>query len=84
MVHRQSNSRKNFAARLMKKSLTEEERKTSKCHGKRGKDRLDPTRLGVVREITYRYYPLRQGGIKEKDYWTKECVKVIDDRFNHR
>ncbi len=35
VVLRESNSRKNFEVRLMKKSLTKEQRKTSNCHGKR-------------------------------------------------
>ncbi len=27
----------------------------------------------------YRYYPLKQGGLKEDDDWNKECVKAIDE-----
>lgn len=79
LIYRESNSRKNFSAKLCKQVFTEEERRMSNCHGKRGKTRLDPTRLGVVRAITYKYYPLKQGGLKEEDDWNKECVKAIDE-----
>ena len=78
MIFKESSSRKNFAARLTKRAFTEEERKRSNCHGKRGKDRLDPTRLGIVRRLTYYYYPLKQGQSEESD-WLKECVKAIDE-----
>lgn len=71
-------SRRNFAAKLAKHAFTEEERRKCNCRGKRGKDRLDPNRLNVIRALTYHYYPLKQG-YDEDENWLNECVKAIDE-----
>ena len=70
-------SRRNFASKLAKHAFTEERRKCN-CRGKRGKDRLDPNRLNIIKALTYHYYPLKQG-CDEDENWLTECVKAIDE-----
>ena len=71
-------SRRNFASKLAKHAFTEEERRKCNCRGKRGKDRLDPNRLNIIKVLTYHYYPLKQG-CDEDENWLTECVKAIDE-----
>lgn len=76
-------SRRNFAAKLVKHAFTEEERRKCNCRGKRGKDRLDPNRLNVIKALTYYHYPLKQG-CDEDENWLNECVKAIDEVYRRK
>lgn len=77
-----SSSRKNFATRLFRKVFSEEERRGANCTGRRGKAKLDSSKLGKIREWTYQYFPLAQGQNEDRD-WRENCVKAIDEA-NHR
>ena len=72
-----ANSRKNFSARIAKLVFSENERRISNCSGKKGKNKLDSTKLGLVRKLTYYEYPLNPGIDEDADW--KNCIRAIDE-----
>ena len=71
------NSRQNLATNLVRTVYSEKERETSNVNGRRGKKRLDPIRMSIVRQLTYTLKPLKPGE-SEDDDWKKSCTKAID------
>lgn len=57
-LSRASASRKNFAANLVRKIFTVEERASSNVKGVLGKQKLDPQRSSYVQKETFRMFPL--------------------------
>jgi len=72
-----ANSRKNFSARIAKLVFSENERRVSNCSGKKGKNKLDSTKLGLIRKLTYYEYPLIPGVDEDVDW--KNCIRAIDE-----
>ena len=82
-VKKDSCSRNNFAANMVRRLFPEEERKCSNVKGVLGKKKLDPEKLSQVRKATFQLYPC-ESGEKEDNSW-KLCCKAIDEscrRFN--
>ena len=71
------NSRQNLATHLVRTVYSEKERETSNVNGRRGKKRLDPVRMSIVRRLTYTLKPLKPGESEDND-WKKSCTKAID------
>ena len=67
----------NLATTLVRTVYSEKERETSNVNGRRGKKRLDPIRMSIVRQLTYTLKPLKPGE-SEDDDWKKSCTKAID------
>ena len=76
-------SRRNFATKSVKRVFSEEERRSSNCRGKRGKNPLDPIRLNAIKALTYYHFPLKPG-LSAEDDWLNECVKAIMKRTEER
>ena len=72
-----ANSRQNLASRLIKEVYSKKERETSNVHGRRGKKRLDPDRMSLVKRLTYSLRPLKPGDDEEEN-WRKTCTVAID------
>ena len=72
-----STSRKNFAVNLVRKMFSTQERMTSNCAGKKGKDALDPTRLELVKKHVFSEWPLKPGSDGRKEW--KDCIQAIDE-----
>jgi len=71
------NSRQNLAANHVRRAYTEKERETSNVNGRKGKKKLDPLRMNIVRKLTYNLKPLKPGENEDED-WKKYCTKAID------
>ena len=56
---------------------SEKEREISNVNGRKGKKRLDPVRMSIVRQLTYTLKPLKPGESEEDD-WNKSCTNAID------
>ena len=69
-------SRKNFAAVLNRRIFSEEERKVSNVSGTKGKKKLDPHWIGIIKETVFRYWPFEPG--KPKINAWRECIRAID------
>ena len=82
LLEQGSNSRQNLAANLVRRAYTEKERETSNVNGRRGKKKLDPLRMNIVRKLTYNLKPLKPGENEDED-WKKYCTKAIDSA-NHK
>ena len=76
-LSRASASRKKFAANLVRKIFTVEERASSNVKGVLGKQKLDTKKLSYVEKETFRMFPLES---KEnmKSAWSA-CVGAIDE-----
>ena len=46
-------------------------------HGRKGKKRLDPERMSLVRKLTYSLRPLKPGEDEDLN-WKKHCATAID------
>ena len=68
----------NLATTLVRTVYSEKERETSNVNGRRGKKRLDPIRMSIVRQLTYTLKPLKPGESEDDDDWKKSCTKAID------
>ena len=77
IVNQEANSRQNFAAKLVKKVYSKKEREMGNVHGRRGKKRLDPERMDLVKRLTYHLRPVKPGE-SEDENWKKTCVIAID------
>ena len=77
MIDKDSHSRKNLAAKLVREVFSYEERESSNVMGLKGKRRLDPTRMSVVRGLTFAMRPVKPGE-SEDELWRTECIKAID------
>ena len=77
IVNQEANSRQNFAARLVKKAYSKKEREMGNVHGRKGKRRLDPERMELVKRLTYNLRPVKPRE-SEDDNWKKTCVIAID------
>lgn len=81
----ESNSRRNFALKQAEKLFTFNERLTSNCQGKRGKNRLDERRIALIRENTFKLWPLESKEDPEKAW--HDCRRAIDEggrQLNYR
>ena len=72
-----SSSQRNFAANIMRKIFKKSEREVSNVRGKLGKSQLDPDKIGYIRSLTFKMYPLRSKEF-EKAAWGA-CVNAIDE-----
>ena len=75
VVNRDANSRQNLASKLVQKVYSRKERDTCNVHGRKGKKRLDPERMTLVRRLTYLLRPLKPGE-NEDENWRKTCCRL--------
>lgn len=61
LVDKDSHSRKNSAAKIVWEVFSYEERESSNVMGLKGKRRLDPTKMGVVKSLTFALRPVKPG-----------------------
>ena len=54
----------------------------SNVHGRKGKKRLDPEIMSLVRKLTYSLRPLKLGEDEDLN-WKKHCATAIDTA-NHK
>ena len=76
---------KRFSVNFVRELLTMEERRESNIKGKRGKSKLDETKIRVVKENAFNLYPLTSGE-QQQTAW-RLCEKAIDEscrRLNRR
>ena len=76
-AQRQSCSRNNFAANLVRKVFSAEEMKTSNVRGVLGKTRLNPRKIDQIKEVVFQIYPCGTGE-KPDSIW-RACCKAIDE-----
>ena len=67
----------NLATNLVRIVYSEKEREISNVNGRKGKKRLDPVRMSIVRQLTYTLKPLKPGESEEDD-WNKSCTNAIN------
>ena len=77
VIDKESHSRKNLASKLVCQVFSLHERGSSNVMGLKGKKRLNPTRMDMVKSLTFTMRPIKPGEIEE-DIWRKECIKAID------
>ena len=77
VLDKEAGSRKNFATKLVRQVFSLQEREVSNVMGLKGKKRLDPTRMELVKSLTFALRPVKPGE-NEDGIWRKECVKAID------
>jgi hypothetical protein len=78
----ESSSRKNLAAKLVRQVFSTLERESSNVMGLKGKKRLDPCRIELVRSLTFSLQPIKPGE-NEEEKWRKECIKAIDSAYRN-
>ena len=77
VLERDSSSKKTQASELVREVFTKEERISSNVNGLKGKTRLDPNKMELVKSLTFVLRPAKPGENGE-EVWRKECVKAID------
>lgn len=77
VMEKESNSRKNLASKIVRNVFSSHEREISNVRGLKGKKRLNPGRMELVRALTFTLRPLKPGE-SEEEVWKKECTKAID------
>ncbi len=81
----EANSRRNFAHKQAERMFTYNERVTSNCQGKRGKQQLDKKRLKLIQDNTFKLWPLESKEDHAKAW--HDCRRAIDEggwQLNHR
>ena len=73
-----SSSRRNLAVNIMRKIFTEEERSSSNVRGTLGKKKLDPHKIAIIKDLTFRAWPLESKELNQMAAW-KICVTAIDE-----
>ena len=78
-LERESNSRQNLAVNIVRNVYTkrERERESSNVYIRKGKKRLDPVKMALVRKLTYSIKLLKPGE-DENENWEKTCTVAID------
>ena len=76
-AQRQSCSRNNFTANLVRKIFSAEEMKISNVRGVLGKMRLDPRKIDQINKVVFQMYPCGTGE-KPDSIW-RACCKAIDE-----
>ncbi|KAJ7357443.1 BEN domain-containing protein 3 [Desmophyllum pertusum] len=70
-----STSTMNFAVRLMRELFTLEELEGKNISGARGKDRVDPNRVEIIKEIVFQVY---RTSPSDRDLVWRCCRKAMD------
>ena len=70
-----SNSTMNFAVRLMREMFTLDELDGKNIAGARGKDRVDPNRVEIIKDIVFQVY---RTSPSDRDYVWRCCRKAMD------
>ena len=70
-----STSTMNFAVRLLRELFTREELIGRNISGVRGKDRVDPARIAIIKEIVFKIY---RTSASDKELLWKYCHKAMD------
>ena len=70
-----STSTMNFAVRLMREMFTLDELEGKNIAGARGKDRVDPNRVEIIKDIVFRVYRTLPS---DRDYVWRCCRKAMD------
>ena len=70
-----SNSTMNFAVRLMREMFTLDELEGKNIAGARGKDRVDPNRVEIIKDIVFQVY---RTSPSDRDYVWRCCRKAMD------
>ena len=74
-LHARSNSTMNFAVRLLRELFTREELIGRNLSGVRGKDRVDPARVAIIKEIVFKIY---RTSPSDKELLWRYCHKAMD------
>ncbi|XP_071949888.1 uncharacterized protein [Antedon mediterranea] len=75
-VHRWATSPRNFALGLVRKLFTKDEMRNSNVNGKQGREKLDPVRIRIVKDLVIEYYKIPF--IDQSFIW-KHCIISIDE-----
>lgn len=70
-----STSTMNFAVRLMREMFTLDELEGKNISGARGKDRVDPNRVEIIKDIVFQVY---RTSPSDRDYVWRCCRKAMD------
>ena len=70
-----STSTMNFAVRLLRELFTREELIGRNISGVRGKDRVDPARIAIIKEIVFKIY---RTSASDKELLWRYCHKAMD------
>jgi len=70
-----STSTMNFAVRLMREMFTLDELEGKNIAGARGKDRVDPNRVEIIKDIVFQVY---RTSPSDRDYVWRCCRKAMD------
>ena len=73
-----SHSRPNFAWKIVKAIFPHDELKGRNCHGRAGKQRLDPDKLTQVKDLTLKWMPLDEAAEEEVTAAWRQCEIAID------
>ena len=76
-IREQSCSRQNFAVNMVRALYTQDERTQSNVSGRKGKMKLEPQKMGMVKVSTFQMYPCGVGETAEKAWGM--CIKSIDE-----
>ena len=75
MLHQKSNSIMNFSVQLLRELFTLEELEGKNISGSRGKDKVDPERVEMIKEMVFKVY----GTVpSDKELVWKYCRKAMD------
>lgn len=75
MLHQKSNSTMNFSVQLLRELFTLEELEGKNISGSRGKDKVDPERVEMIKEMVFKVY----GTVpSDKEMVWKYCRKAMD------
>ena len=74
-LHARSNSTMNFAVRLLRELFTRDELLGRNLSGARGKDRVDPARVAIIKQIVFKIY---QTSPSDKELLWRYCHKAMD------
>ena len=67
----------NFATKLLQDFFSKEQLVNRNCTGTRGKQILDPVKLGAVKKYVFKLYPA--GGQGQADAQWRKCIVAIDE-----
>ena len=78
-LSRKSCSEGNFASKLLSLIFSKDELVGRNCNGKRGKEKLDPVKLGYILQAVVLVFNVNQ--VSREDVW-KKCVVAMDEFFS--
>lgn len=71
-----SQSRQNFAWKLVRHYFTDYELRDHNCYGRKGKKALSQDKLSKIYHLVFRYFPVEEPAMKERAW--RECTIAVD------